>query len=154
MQMLKINFFFLKKNKIFFGEWGSNSIQKMSSLIQQQQNNNNNNYPYKYQQRYNKRNEQFQQHQQQNLISRIENSLSIWILEAKGISPKKKFFCEISLDNIIKARTSTKSMSDGICFWGEHFNFQKLSCHSQQLCIDLIKEPEPYGGNGGKKKKV
>lgn len=44
-------------------------------------------------------------------------------------------------------------MSDGICFWGEHFNFQKLSCHSQQLCIDLIKEPEPYGGNGGKKKK-
>lgn len=125
------------------GYWhNSNTLQTAAVRM-----NNNNNLQHKYQQGNNRRDEQ----QQKQNIPRIENSLSVWILEAKGIPPKRKFFCEISLDNIIKARTSAKSMSEGICFWGENFDFQRLP-PSQQLCIDLLREPEPLV-NGGKKKR-
>ncbi|CAK5088432.1 unnamed protein product [Meloidogyne enterolobii] len=115
--------------------------------------NNLNNFPqHKYQQQKQQLNNRHQQ-QSSNNSSRIENSLSIWILEAKGIPPKRKFFCEISLDNIIKAKTSSKSLSEGICFWGENFDFQKLPFNSQQLCIDLMREPEMLINGGGKKRR-
>ncbi|CAK5071708.1 unnamed protein product [Meloidogyne enterolobii] len=116
-------------------------------------NNLNNNFPqHKYQQQKQQQLNNRQLQQSSN-SSRIENSLSIWILEAKGIPPKRKFFCEISLDNIIKAKTSSKSLSEGICFWGENFDFQKLPFNSQQLCIDLMREPEMLINNGGKKRR-
>jgi len=56
---------------------------------------------------------------------RTENSLKIWVFEVKGLSEKKKYFCEIHLDDKIYARTSSKKMS-GMCFWGEYFNFPEL----------------------------
>ncbi|KAL3098023.1 hypothetical protein niasHT_027568 [Heterodera trifolii] len=72
-------------------------------------------------------------------VHRVDNCLSIWVLEAKGVPAKRRFFCELSLDGQLKARTSTKGMSDGICFWGESFEFGSLP-PSRLLCIDLFRE--------------
>nr|CAD2184680.1 unnamed protein product [Meloidogyne enterolobii] len=134
------------------GYWhNSNTLQTTTTIPM---NNLNNNFPqHKYQQQKQQQLNNRHQQQSSNNSSRIENSLSIWILEAKGIPPKRKFFCEISLDNIIKAKTSSKSLLEGICFWGENFDFQKLPFNSQQLCIDLMREPEMLINNGGKKRR-
>ncbi|VDM16835.1 unnamed protein product, partial [Wuchereria bancrofti] len=41
-------------------------------------------------------------------MHRTENSLELWILEAKGIPIKRKYYCEICLDKTLYARTSAK----------------------------------------------
>uniref|UniRef100_A0A914GYI5 Ras GTPase-activating protein n=1 Tax=Globodera rostochiensis TaxID=31243 RepID=A0A914GYI5_GLORO len=74
-------------------------------------------------------------------VHRVENCLAIWVLEAKGVPAKRRFFCELSLDGQLKARTSTKGMSDGICFWGESFEFGSLP-PARRLCIDLFREAD------------
>lgn len=56
---------------------------------------------------------------------RTENSLEVWILEAKGVPAKRKYYCEICLDKTLYARTSAKPRGD-ICFWGEHFYFRSI----------------------------
>lgn len=56
-------------------------------------------------------------------MRRLDNSLKIWVLEAKGIPMKKKYFCELCLDRSLYARTSSKQKSN-MCFWGEHFVFE------------------------------
>lgn len=56
---------------------------------------------------------------------RTDNSLKLWILEAKGIAPKKRYYCELRLDDTLYAVTSTKLKTD-LCFWGEHYDFQGL----------------------------
>ncbi|XP_066906311.1 ras GTPase-activating protein raskol isoform X4 [Halyomorpha halys] len=56
---------------------------------------------------------------------RTDNSLKIWILEAKGIANKKRYFCELCLDKTLYARTSGKQKND-LCFWGEQFDFFNL----------------------------
>merc|ERR1711874_232667 len=58
-------------------------------------------------------------------MRRTENSVKVFILEAKGVSTKKKYFCELLLDGCLYARTSSKSKSD-MCFWGEQFEFHSL----------------------------
>lgn len=57
-----------------------------------------------------------------------ENSLAVWLLEAKGepISSKctRKYFCEIYLNGTeLAARTCAKEKRD-ILFWGESFEFK------------------------------
>ncbi|XP_076346842.1 ras GTPase-activating protein nGAP-like isoform X3 [Tachypleus tridentatus] len=77
---------------------------------------------------------------QQDNVRRTENSLKIWILEAKGISSKKKYFCELCLDKTLYARTTSKQKAD-ICFWGEHFEFNNLP-EVDTITVNLYREAD------------
>ncbi|XP_030061818.1 ras GTPase-activating protein nGAP isoform X2 [Microcaecilia unicolor] len=71
---------------------------------------------------------------------RAENVLRLWIIEAKDLAPKKKYFCELCLDDTLFARTTSKTKADNI-FWGEHFEFYGLpSLHS--ITIHIYKDVE------------
>jgi len=70
---------------------------------------------------------------------RTENSLKIWIFEVKGLSDKKKYFCEIHVDDKIYARTSSKKML-GMCFWGEYFTFSELPKKAEKITILIFKD--------------
>ncbi|XP_037037077.1 ras GTPase-activating protein raskol isoform X6 [Bradysia coprophila] len=56
---------------------------------------------------------------------RTDNSLKMWIYEAKALPPKKRYFCEINLDKTLYGRTSVKLRSD-LLFWGEYFDFPDI----------------------------
>ncbi|XP_069087771.1 RAS protein activator like-3 isoform X2 [Pleurodeles waltl] len=71
---------------------------------------------------------------------RVENTLSLWIYEAKDILPKRKYFCELHLDGTLYARTTSK-LNQGTIFWGEHFEFENLPPVSV-VAIHLLQEDE------------
>ncbi|CAL1287205.1 unnamed protein product [Larinioides sclopetarius] len=77
----------------------------------------------------------------QDNVRRKENSLRIWVLEAKGMSAKKsKYYCEVCLDKTLYARTSSKQKGD-MCFWGEYFEFNSLPTVTS-VYVNLYREAD------------
>ncbi|KAL7891007.1 hypothetical protein AOLI_G00004830 [Acnodon oligacanthus] len=94
---------------------------------------------------------------------RTENSLSLWVYEAKDIPPKRRYYCEIHLDGTLFARTSSRAVgkssqvSDGTTsggaggsgnqggcqlFWGELFELDNLPPVSQ-VTLHLFRDDDP-----------
>ncbi|XP_051242240.1 RAS protein activator like-3 isoform X1 [Dicentrarchus labrax] len=103
-------------------------------------------------------------------IERTENSLSLWVNEAKDLPPKRCYYCEIHLDGTLFARTSSRAVgkppnrsslagdnstgssggqgaSGGVVggcqlFWGELFELDNLPCVSQ-ITLHIFREEDP-----------
>ena len=48
------------------------------------------------------------------------------VVEVKGLRDKKRYYVEVLIDDKLYARTASKKMSAGMCFWGENFSFRDL----------------------------
>ncbi|CAN9510785.1 unnamed protein product [Ophioblennius macclurei] len=103
-------------------------------------------------------------------IERTENSLSLWVNEAKDLPPKRRYYCEVHLDGTLFARTSSRAVGKpasrsslagdsstgssggqgaggglvGGCqlFWGEFFELDNLPSISQ-ISLHLFREEDP-----------
>ncbi|XP_059200074.1 RAS protein activator like-3 [Centropristis striata] len=103
-------------------------------------------------------------------IERTENSLSLWVNEAKDLPAKRSYYCELHLDGTLFARTSSRAVGKapnrsslagdgstgasggpgagggaaGGCqlFWGEFFELDNLPSVSQ-ITLHLFREEEP-----------
>ncbi|XP_068457807.1 disabled homolog 2-interacting protein-like isoform X1 [Clinocottus analis] len=71
---------------------------------------------------------------------RTENVLTVWVIEAKDLPAKKRYFCELCLDDSLYARTSCKLKTDNI-FWGERFDFSSLPCVAS-ITLHLYKDTD------------
>ncbi|MEQ2203000.1 Disabled 2-interacting protein [Xenoophorus captivus] len=71
---------------------------------------------------------------------RVENVLTVWVIEAKDLPAKKRYFCELCLDDSLYARTSCKLKTDNI-FWGERFDFSSLPSVSS-ITLHLYKDTD------------
>ncbi|XP_056134051.1 LOW QUALITY PROTEIN: disabled homolog 2-interacting protein-like [Lampris incognitus] len=71
---------------------------------------------------------------------RLENVLTVWVIESKDLPAKKRYFCELCLNDSLYARTSCKLRTDNV-FWGEHFEFSSLPSITS-LTIHLYKETD------------
>ncbi|CAH1787049.1 unnamed protein product [Owenia fusiformis] len=79
-------------------------------------------------------------HPDQEQSRRTDNSLKMWVLEAKNIPSKKRYFCEILLDKTLYARTSSKTKGD-MLFWGESFDFNNLPA-IDAITVNLYREAD------------
>lgn len=103
-------------------------------------------------------------------IERTENSLSLWVNEAKDLLPKKRYYCEVHLDGTLFARTSSRAVgkapnrsslagegamgstgvlnnSGGVTagcqlFWGEFFELDNLPSISH-ITLHLFRDEDP-----------
>ena len=48
------------------------------------------------------------------------------VVEVKGLRDKKRYYVEVLIDDKLYARTASKKMTGGMCFWGENFSFRDL----------------------------
>ncbi|XP_049540073.1 ras GTPase-activating protein raskol [Anopheles darlingi] len=71
---------------------------------------------------------------------RKDNSVKIWIYEAKLLSTKKRYFCEIYLDQALYGRTSSKLNID-LLFWGECLEFLDIP-DSKIITIKVFREAD------------
>ncbi|CAF1179254.1 unnamed protein product [Adineta ricciae] len=72
---------------------------------------------------------------------RTDNSLDIWILEAKGLPMKKKYYVKIFLDDDIYGKTTSKERRE-ILFWGENFTFKDIPEGCSKLRCKIYRETE------------
>ncbi|KAF6031496.1 DAB2IP [Bugula neritina] len=73
-------------------------------------------------------------------MRRSDVSLKVWVQEAKNCPNKKRYYCEISLDKALYARTSTKPKGE-MLFWGEQFDFDNLPS-VKSLTVTLHREAD------------
>ncbi|XP_049295254.1 ras GTPase-activating protein raskol isoform X1 [Anopheles funestus] len=73
-------------------------------------------------------------------IRRLDNSLKMWIYEAKSLPPKKRYFCEIYLDKTLYGRTSVKLRAD-LLFWGEFFDFPDVP-GANTITVNVFREAD------------
>lgn len=103
----------------------------------------------------------------QDNCERTENSLSLWVNEAKDLPPKKRYYCEIHLDGTLYARTSSRAVGKSAqrsgqavdggsgtsgagggagsgcqLFWGEFFELDNLPPVSQ-ITLHLFRDEDP-----------
>ncbi|KAM6971916.1 LOW QUALITY PROTEIN: disabled homolog 2-interacting protein-like [Aplochiton taeniatus] len=104
-------------------------------------------------------------------VERTENSLSLWVNEAKDLLPKRSYYCELHLDGTLFARTSSRAVGKsshrsslagdgsggasggglgsgngmpggGQLFWGEFFELDNLPSVSQ-VTLHLFRDEDP-----------
>ncbi|CAH8523848.1 unnamed protein product [Heterobilharzia americana] len=68
----------------------------------------------------------------------LENSLKLSILEARDIPAKRSYYCDISLDGTLYARTTSKTAVSGI-FWAEDFDLNNLP-NVSMMTISLYRD--------------
>ncbi|XP_051562662.1 RAS protein activator like-3 isoform X1 [Myxocyprinus asiaticus] len=108
-------------------------------------------------------------HPNKDNCERTENSLSLWVNEAKDLPPKKRYYCELHLDRTLFARTSSRAVgkstqrssqacdggsgatgaghgggAGGGCqiFWGEFFELDNLPPVTQ-ITLHLFRDEDP-----------